>query len=64
MKTSKLGRYFPQEGRRRVANEVGEGLGEVRDRAHWRLRQGDEGDEEGHKDMVLLVDKAGLELDC
>lgn len=62
MKTSKLGRYFPQEGRRAVANEVGEDLGAVRDQGHRRLRQGDEGDEEKCTGMVLLVDKMVLGL--
>lgn len=60
MKTSKLGRYLPQEGRRGVANEVGDGLGAVRDRARRGLRQGDEGDEEECTGTVLLVDKVAL----
>lgn len=61
MKTSKLERYFPQEGRRGEANEVGEGLGGVRDRARSNcLEEWD--DEEGHRGMVFLVDKVVLGL--
>ena len=59
MKTSKLGRYFLRGKRRGVANEVGEDLGAVRDRARMNcLEEWD--NEEGHRGMVSLVDKVEL----